>query len=105
MLKCMHAAYCPCKGGSDGVCKHVIAALFDLQSTVSNNLTSTCTSEKCLWKRRNGKNDFGTRIEDLNIVKAEFGKQEKHYVKPHDFDPRSTLTNSSSLKEKLRQGL
>ena len=49
----VHAAYCPCKGGSDGACKHVTAALFNLQSTVSNNLTNTCTSEKCLWKCRN----------------------------------------------------
>ena len=26
-------------------------------------------------------------------------------MKPYHFDPRSTLTNSSTLKEKLRQGL
>ena len=103
----MHTAYCPCicKGGSDGACKHVTAALFDLQSTVSSNLTNTCTSEKCLWKRRNRNSDYVIRIEDLNIVKAELGKEEKLHLKPYNFDPRSTLTNSSTLKEKLRQGL
>ena len=26
----VHAAYCPCKGSSDGACKHVTAALVDL---------------------------------------------------------------------------
>ena len=26
----VHTAYCPCKGGSNGPCKHVAAALFDL---------------------------------------------------------------------------
>ena len=97
----VHAAYCPCKGGSDGACKRVTSALFDLQSTVSNNLTNTCTSEKCLWKRRNRNSDYAIRLE----VKAEFGKEEKLHLKPYHFDPRSTLTNSSTLKEKLRQGL
>lgn len=101
----VHAAYCPCKGGSDGACKHVTTALFDLQSTVSNNLTNTCTLENCRWKCRNRKSDYAIRLEDLNIVKAEFGKDEKLHLKPYHFDPRSTLTNLSTLKEKLRQGL
>lgn len=39
-------------------------------------------------------------LEDLNIVKAEFGKEEKLHLKLYNVDPRSTLTNSSSLKEK-----
>ena len=38
---------------------------FDLQSIVSNNLTNTCTSEKCFWKRRNRKSYYAV----LNIVK------------------------------------
>ena len=101
----VHAAYCPCKGGSDGACKHVTAALFDLQCTVSNNLTNTCTSERCLWKRRNRKSDYAIRLEDLNFVKAEFGKEEKLHLKPYHFDPRSSLTNSGTLQEKLREGL
>lgn len=98
-------AYCPCKGGSDGACKCVTAALFDLQSTVSNNLTNTCTSEKCLWKRRNRNSHYAIPLEDLSIVKADFGKEEKLHLKPYRFDPRPTLTTSSTLKEKLRQGL
>jgi len=44
-------------------------------------------------------------LEDLNIVKAEFGKEEKLHLKLYHVDPRSTLTNASSLKEKWRQGL
>ena len=93
----VHAAHCPCKGGSDGACKHVTAALFDLQSMVSNNLTNTCTSEKCLWKRRNRNM---TMPFDWKILILS-----KQSLKPYHFDPRSTLTNSSTLKEKLRQGL
>ena len=56
-------------------------------------------------KRRNRKSDYATRLQDLNIVKAEVGEQEKRHLKPHDFDPKSTITNSSSLRERLRQGL
>jgi len=78
----VHVAYCPCKGGIDGACKHVAAALLDLQSMVSSNLTNTCTSEKCLWKRRNRNSDYAIRLEDLNIVKAEFGKEETPHLKP-----------------------
>ena len=54
----VHSAFCPCKGGNDGCCRHVAAVLFDLQSTVSNNLMSTCTSGKCEWKRRCGNNEY-----------------------------------------------
>lgn len=42
----VHTAFCPCKGESDGYCTHVAAVLFDLHSTVRNNLMSTCTSGK-----------------------------------------------------------
>ena len=98
----VHATYGLCKGGSDGACKHVTAALFDLQSTVLGNLTNTCTSEKCLWKVRNRNSDYAIQLEDLNIVKAEFGKEEKLHLKPYHLDPRSTLANSSTLTEKLR---
>lgn len=42
----VHSAHCPCKGGSDGCCRHIAAVLFDLQVTISNNMMSTCTSGK-----------------------------------------------------------
>ena len=83
-----HSAFCPCKGGSDGCCRHVAAVLLDLQSIVSNNLMSTCTSGKCEWKRRCGNNEYAVPFRDLKIVKAEFGKTEKNPVEPVNFEPR-----------------
>lgn len=83
----VHCAHCPCKGGSDGCCRHIAAVLFDLQVTISNNMMSTCTSGKWEWKRRSGNSDYATPLKDLRIVKAEFGKSEKNPIKPHDFDP------------------
>lgn len=101
----VHTGYCPCKGGCDGCCRHVAAVLFDLQSTVTNNLMSTCTSGKCQWKRRSGNNEYAVRLKDLKIVKAEFGKIETDPVKPDNFAPGHLSFDASSLKEKLRQGL
>ena len=73
----VHSAFFPCKGGNDGCCRHVAAVLFDLQSTVSNNLMPTCTSGKCEWKRRRGNNEYAIPFRDLKIAKAEFGKTER----------------------------
>lgn len=101
----VHSAFCPCKGGSDGCCRHVAAVLFDLQSTVSNNLMSTCTSGKCEWKRRCGNNEYAIPFQYLKIVKAEFGKTEKNPVKPVNFEPGHSSFDASVMKDMLRIGL
>ena len=100
----VHSAHCPCKGGSDGCCRHIAAALFDLQVTVSNNVMSTCTSGKCEWKRRSGNSDYATPLKDLRIMKAEFGKSEKNPIKPHDFDPGLSSFDPVLMRVKLRRG-
>ena len=101
----VHAGFCPCKGGSDGYCRHVAAVLFDLQSTVANNLMTTCTSGKCQWKKRSGNSEYAARLQDLKFVKAEFGKAEKEVVKPYYFEPGCSSFDPISLREKLRRGL
>ena len=101
----VHSAHCPCKGGSDGCCRHIAAVLFDLQVTVSNNMMSTRTSGKCEWKRRSGNSDYATPLKDLRIVKAEFGKSEKNPIKPHDFDPGLSSFDPVLMRVRLRRGL
>ncbi len=101
----IHSAYCPCKGGIDGLCKHVAAALFDLQATVCNNIFTTCTSQKCVWTRRQQNDEYAIKLEDLNVIKAEFGKEEKTYLKPHQFDPRCIVVNQDTKRDRLRSGL
>ena len=78
----IYSAYCQCKGGIDGLCKHVAAALFDLQATVCYNIFTTCTSEKCTWTRRQNSDKYAVRLHDLHLIKAEFGKDEKMCLKP-----------------------
>ena len=101
----VHSAFCPRKSGSDGCCRHVAAVLFDLQSTVGNNLMSTCTSGKCEWKRRCGNNEYAIPFQDLKIVKAEFGKTEKDPVKPVNCEPGHSSFDASVMKGMLRRGL
>ena len=101
----IYSAYCQCKGGIDGLCKHVAAALFDLQATVCNNIFTTCTSEKCTWTRRQHSDEYAVRLHDLHLIKAEFGKDEKMCLKPYNFDPRCTLVNEKDKRENLRSGL
>lgn len=81
------------------------AVLFDLQSTVSNNLMSTCTSGKCEWKRRCGNNEYAIPFQDLKIVKAEFGKTKKDPLKPVNFEPGHSSFDASIMKDMLRRGL
>ncbi|KXJ12152.1 hypothetical protein AC249_AIPGENE28621 [Exaiptasia diaphana] len=101
----IHSAFCQCKGGLDGYCRHVAAALFDINGTVANNVTATCTSGKCEWKRRCHKNEYAVRLKDLKFTKAEFGKDEKHFAKPHDFEPGPLSFDVDTMREKLRAGL
>ncbi|PFX14312.1 hypothetical protein AWC38_SpisGene21535 [Stylophora pistillata] len=46
----IYSAYCACKGGADGACRHTAAALFDLEATIRRNDSETCTSVSCFWK-------------------------------------------------------
>ena len=66
---------------------------------------STCTSGKCEWKRRSGNSDYATPLKDLLIVKAEFGKSEKNFIKPRDFDAGLSSLDPVLMREKLRRGL
>lgn len=70
----VHAAFCPCEGGSDGGCRHVAAVLFDLQATVSNNLMTSCTSRKRQWRKRSGSSQYAIPLRNLKTVKSEFDK-------------------------------
>jgi len=74
----------------DGGCRHLAAALFDLEATLRENLTVTCTSRKCIWIRKTQKNYAGIQIKDLKLTKEEFGKTVKDYPSPHylNYDPR-----------------
>lgn len=49
----IYSAYCACKGGADGGCRHIVACLFEIAEYSSKNeSTVSVTSVPCSWKRK-----------------------------------------------------
>ncbi|XP_052804931.1 uncharacterized protein LOC128234619 [Mya arenaria] len=48
----IQSAYCSCKGGIDGYCRHVVATLFEVLDFVQDFKKTSCTSGPCMWVRR-----------------------------------------------------
>ena len=46
------AAFCKCKGGRDGGCKHIAAATYSLEFLLNTQGKESVTSGKCLWKKK-----------------------------------------------------
>ena len=83
---------------ANGACRHVAAALFDLEATIRRNELDTCTSVPCMWIKRKRLEENAVPMERLKIQKSEYGKEHKDYMKPCDFNPCSgsptqSLTN------------
>ena len=45
------SAYCGCKGGSDGTCRHVVATIFELIDFINDKSKKSVTSGPCQWIR------------------------------------------------------
>ncbi|XP_078355836.1 uncharacterized protein LOC144640614 [Oculina patagonica] len=103
------SGYCNCQGGLDGGCRHLAAALFDIETTVRQNSAETCTTGKCLWNKRSSKNASTVRLKDLQLSKEEYGKDPKQYPSPHftKFDPRPTymVNEKTTLFDALRSSV
>ena len=48
----IHNAYCACKGGADGGCRHTVTVLFEIAEYANESTTSSITSGPCLWKKK-----------------------------------------------------
>jgi len=62
-------ARCRCKGGRDGGCKHIVAAMYalDLLNTRCND---SVTSGPCIWVKRPRANTQACEVKDLVIKKG-----------------------------------
>ena len=45
-------AFCKCKGGQDGGCKHISAAMYSLEYLLNTEGKDSVTSGKCFWRRK-----------------------------------------------------
>ncbi|ESO94761.1 hypothetical protein LOTGIDRAFT_232248 [Lottia gigantea] len=61
--------YSECKGGADGACRHLAAALYALEAFE----VSSCTDGENMWKRRPRQQDVAIPIRNLQLVKPQYG--------------------------------
>ena len=63
-------ARCTCKGGRDGGCKHISAAMYSLEELLNTRSTESVTSGPCQWVKRPTASSKPCEVKDLNIGKC-----------------------------------
>ena len=97
---------CFCFFRADGACRHVAAALFDLEATIRRNELETCTSVPCVWVKRQRITENAVPMADLSIKKSEYGKEAKDCKKPfHFLNPLCSYSSTQSFKDKFYDAL
>lgn len=96
-------AYCKCKGGADGACRHVVAALFEIAQYAEEANQISVTSQTCQWTKKPKQNETTpTAISNLNIALP--GSNPKVAPLPEFYDPCPTETvNVDSFYKKLKE--
>ena len=90
-------ARCRCKGGRDGGCKHIAAAMYalDLLNTRGND---SVTSGPCIWVKRPRANTQACEVKDL-VIKT--GKKPLHKKENVNTHTTKILTRMSVLLQIL----
>ena len=92
------SAYCKCKGGRDGGCKHIAAAMYSLQDMLKTRGEESVTSGLCQWIRKPLANVDPYEVKDLVITKGKVAPIVKAKRRPYqwlqekDFDLRQCKT-------------
>ncbi|XP_028415470.1 uncharacterized protein LOC114538486 [Dendronephthya gigantea] len=87
-------AFCKCKGGRDGGCKHIAAAMYSLEYLLNTEGKDSVTSGECLWKRKPKTSIKPCEVKDINISKCVYGGLDKKrkceyvWLQNIDHDPR-----------------
>ena len=63
-------ARCKCKGGRDGGCKHIAAAMYALEDFLNSRGKDSVTSAPCIWVKKPRANTQACKVKDLVIKKA-----------------------------------
>ena len=89
---------------SDGACRHVGAALINLEETVREGSVVTCTGTKCMWKKKKRTHEEVTPVESMNFTKPTIGKKKKSAWKPKAtiFDPRPSYMARKDLATEFK---
>ena len=75
---------------SDGACRHVGAALINLEETLRENRVVTCPGSNCTWKKKKRRQEEVTPVKNMVFTKPTKRKKKKGTCKPRAtiFDPR-----------------
>ena len=63
-------AFCKCKGGRDGGCKHIAAAMYSLEVLMNSAAEESVTSGPCLWVAKPQSNIESCDVKDLEVDQA-----------------------------------
>ena len=77
-------ARCQCKGGRDGGCKHVAAAMYSLEDLLNTRDEDSPTSMPCAWTKRPTVDRSPCDVKDLPVAHCDLPlknpKREHVYV-------------------------
>ncbi|CAB3994530.1 Hypothetical predicted protein [Paramuricea clavata] len=86
-------AYCKCKGGRDGRCKHIASAMYSLEALLNSRGEESVTSRSCQWRPKPQSNSEPCEIKDVVIEKE--SQKEKSSGIPVILPPLQKLYMSS----------
>ncbi|KXJ26833.1 uncharacterized protein LOC110239144 [Exaiptasia diaphana] len=100
-------AKCKCKGGQDGGCKHIAAAMYALEDFLHSPDKDSVTSGPCLWTKKPRSNSEPCEVKDLHIerIKKPSNKKRKidrKFCQSIDVDVRPDEDQEPPDEEKLR---
>ena len=90
---------------ADGGCRHIAAALFDLEASVRYYDLQSCTSGQCMWKKKGKRNEGSLPIQDLQTSCGNYGVTVKDSTKPRNFNPLCVPYNPTELEQQFKTGL
>ena len=90
---------------ADGGCRHIAAALFDLEASVRFNDLQSCTSRQCMWKKKGKRNEGSLPIQELQTNSGGYGVTVKDSAKPRDFNPLCIPYDPAELEQQFKAGL
>ena len=98
------SSWSPCDR-ADGGCRHIAAALFDLEASVRFNDLQSCTSRQCMWKKKGKRNEGSLPIQELQTSSGGYGVTVKDSAKPRDFNPLCIPYDPAELEQQFKAGL
>ena len=82
-------ARCKCKGGRDGGCKHIAAAMYSLEDLLNSRGKDSVTSAPCIWVKKPRANTQPCEVKDLvikKIKKPSYKNRKRKYTFPQNID-------------------